>query len=51
MLADALACVNFSWEASPASTELEVSMMNWMAREERLTHFGMDLVLYLYSSC
>ncbi|TPP59324.1 Aromatic-L-amino-acid decarboxylase [Fasciola gigantica] len=32
MLSAALGCVGFSWAASPAMTELEVVMMDWMAR-------------------
>lgn len=31
MLGGGLACVGFSWAASPACAELEVVMMNWMA--------------------
>eukprot|EP00057_Strongylocentrotus_purpuratus_P011979 XP_011666453.1 PREDICTED: aromatic-L-amino-acid decarboxylase [Strongylocentrotus purpuratus] len=32
MLSDAIACVGFSWMASPACTELEMAMMNWLGR-------------------
>ncbi len=30
MLSDATGCVGFSWAASPACTELETVMLNWM---------------------
>jgi len=32
MLSDAIGCVGFSWIASPACTEMEMKMMNWLAR-------------------
>ncbi|GFR65102.1 aromatic-L-amino-acid decarboxylase [Elysia marginata] len=32
MLANALNCVGFTWAASPACTELEVAMMDWLAQ-------------------
>ncbi|CAL8096804.1 unnamed protein product [Calicophoron daubneyi] len=42
MLSTALGCVGFSWAASPALTELEIIMMDWMAKlfslPEEFTH-------------
>ncbi|KAF2359997.1 Pyridoxal phosphate-dependent decarboxylase [Trinorchestia longiramus] len=32
MLCGALTCIGFTWEASPACTELEVVMMDWLAK-------------------
>ena len=32
ILSDAIACVGFSWIASPACTELEMAMMNWLGK-------------------
>lgn len=32
MLSDALGCVGFSWAASPAYTELEIIMLDWMGK-------------------
>ncbi|XP_073988429.1 aromatic-L-amino-acid decarboxylase isoform X2 [Rhodnius prolixus] len=32
MLSDAIACIGFSWIASPACTELEVVMLDWMGK-------------------
>ena len=32
MLSGALACIGFSWIASPACTELEMVMMDWLAK-------------------
>eukprot|EP00057_Strongylocentrotus_purpuratus_P035276 XP_798399.1 PREDICTED: aromatic-L-amino-acid decarboxylase [Strongylocentrotus purpuratus] len=32
MLSGAIACVGFSWITSPACTELEMAMMNWLGR-------------------
>ena len=32
MLSSGIACVGFSWMASPACTELEVIMMNWLGK-------------------
>ena len=32
MLSDALGCVGFSWAASPAYTELELIMLDWMGK-------------------
>lgn len=32
MLSDAIACIGFSWIASPACTELETVMMDWLAK-------------------
>ena len=32
ILSDAIACIGFSWISSPACTELEMSMMNWVAK-------------------
>ncbi|XP_014671545.1 PREDICTED: tyrosine decarboxylase-like [Priapulus caudatus] len=32
MLSDAIGCVGFSWAASPACTELETIMLDWIAR-------------------
>ncbi|XP_055517276.1 histidine decarboxylase [Leucoraja erinacea] len=31
MLADAINCLGFTWASSPACTELEISMMDWLA--------------------
>lgn len=44
MLSDAIACIGFTWMASPACTELEVIMMDWLAKMLNLPEF------YLYSS-
>ncbi|XP_038668875.1 histidine decarboxylase [Scyliorhinus canicula] len=32
MLADAMNCLAFTWASSPACTELEMNMMDWLAR-------------------
>ncbi|XP_005376731.1 PREDICTED: histidine decarboxylase [Chinchilla lanigera] len=32
MLADAINCLGFTWASSPACTELEVNMMDWLAK-------------------
>ncbi|KAH9500702.1 hypothetical protein Btru_076310 [Bulinus truncatus] len=32
MLSDAIGCIGFTWASSPACTELEVSMMDWLAK-------------------
>ncbi|ELU12210.1 hypothetical protein CAPTEDRAFT_158583 [Capitella teleta] len=32
ILSDAIGCIGFSWIASPACTELEVVMMDWLAK-------------------
>ncbi|KAG9510440.1 Tyrosine decarboxylase [Fragariocoptes setiger] len=32
MLSDAIGCVGFSWAASPACTELEIIMLDWMGK-------------------
>ncbi|KAM7249262.1 hypothetical protein ACFE04_019449 [Oxalis oulophora] len=32
MLCDAIACIGFSWMASPACTELEVVMLDWLGK-------------------
>ncbi|GFS24931.1 aromatic-L-amino-acid decarboxylase [Elysia marginata] len=32
MLSDAIGCIGFSWAASPACTELEMLMMDWMGK-------------------
>jgi len=32
ILSDAIGCIGFSWVASPACTELEVVMMDWLAQ-------------------
>ena len=32
MLGDAIGCVGFSWAASPACTELETIMLDWMGK-------------------
>lgn len=32
MLGDAVGCIGFSWAASPACTELEVIMLDWVGR-------------------
>uniref|UniRef100_A0A1I8IWA1 Aromatic-L-amino-acid decarboxylase n=2 Tax=Macrostomum lignano TaxID=282301 RepID=A0A1I8IWA1_9PLAT len=32
MLSDAIGCIGFSWIASPACTELETVMMDWLAK-------------------
>lgn len=32
MLSDAIACIGFSWIASPACTELEVVMLDWLGK-------------------
>ncbi|KFO37465.1 histidine decarboxylase isoform X1 [Fukomys damarensis] len=38
MLADAINCLGFTWASSPACTELEMSMMDWLARMLGLPH-------------
>jgi len=45
ILSDAIACVGFSWIACPACTELEVVMMDWLAKSLQLPDF------YLASNC
>ncbi|XP_012942336.1 aromatic-L-amino-acid decarboxylase [Aplysia californica] len=32
MLSDAIGCIGFSWASSPACTELEVSVMDWLGK-------------------
>ena len=32
ILSDAIGCIGFTWLASPACTELEMSMMNWLGK-------------------
>ena len=32
ILSDAIACIGFTWIASPACTELEMVMMNWLGK-------------------
>lgn len=32
MLSDAINCIGFTWAASPAATELEIMMADWLAR-------------------
>jgi aromatic-L-amino-acid decarboxylase len=32
ILSDAIGCIGFTWIASPACTELEMSMMNWLGK-------------------
>ena len=32
MLSDAIGCIGFSWIASPACTELEMVMMDWLGK-------------------
>lgn len=32
MLSGAIACIGFTWIASPACTELEVEMLNWLGQ-------------------
>ncbi|KAF6036397.1 DDC [Bugula neritina] len=32
MLCSAVACIGFTWNSSPACTELEIVMMNWLGR-------------------
>ncbi|KAK8385970.1 hypothetical protein O3P69_010605 [Scylla paramamosain] len=32
MLADAINCIGFTWASSPACTELEIMVMDWLAR-------------------
>lgn len=36
MLSAALGCIGFTWIASPACTELEMVMMNWLGKMMRL---------------
>ncbi|XP_037083637.1 aromatic-L-amino-acid decarboxylase-like [Pollicipes pollicipes] len=36
MLSDAIGCIGFTWIASPACTELEVAMMDWLGQALRL---------------
>jgi aromatic-L-amino-acid/L-tryptophan decarboxylase len=39
ILSDAIGCIGFSWIASPACTELEVVMMDWLAKMIKLPDF------------
>ncbi|RNA27256.1 dopa decarboxylase, partial [Brachionus plicatilis] len=39
ILSDAIACIGFSWIATPACTELEVLMMDWLAKILNLPDF------------
>jgi aromatic-L-amino-acid decarboxylase len=39
ILSDAIACIGFSWIASPACTELEVVMLDWLAKMLKLPEF------------
>lgn len=39
MLSDAIGCIGFSWIASPACTELEVIMMDWLGKALNLPDF------------
>ena len=39
MIADALNCVGFTWASSPACTELEVIVMDWLAEALHLPEF------------
>ncbi|XP_065556151.1 aromatic-L-amino-acid decarboxylase-like [Artemia franciscana] len=32
MLSDAIGCIGFTWMASPACTELETLMMDWLGK-------------------
>ncbi|XP_067854783.1 aromatic-L-amino-acid decarboxylase [Heptranchias perlo] len=32
MLSDAIGCIGFSWAASPACTELEIEMLDWLGK-------------------
>ena len=36
MLSDAIGCIGFSWIASPACTELEMVMMDWLGKMSNL---------------
>ncbi|XP_002735383.1 aromatic-L-amino-acid decarboxylase-like [Saccoglossus kowalevskii] len=36
ILSDAIGCIGFTWIASPACTELEIVMMDWLAKMLRL---------------
>ncbi|XP_076320500.1 tyrosine decarboxylase-like [Tachypleus tridentatus] len=38
MLSDAIGCVGFSWAASPACTELEIIMLDWLGKMIGLPH-------------
>ncbi|KAM4593256.1 histidine decarboxylase [Odontesthes bonariensis] len=39
MLADAINCVGFTWASSPACTELEMNMMDWLCKALGLPFF------------
>ncbi|XP_077450825.1 histidine decarboxylase [Stigmatopora argus] len=39
MLADAINCVGFTWASSPACTELEMNVMDWLCKALGLPHF------------
>ena len=39
ILSDAIGCVGFTWIASPACTELEVVMLDWLAKMLKLPDF------------
>ncbi|XP_050439369.1 aromatic-L-amino-acid decarboxylase-like [Adelges cooleyi] len=39
ILSDSIACIGFSWISSPACTELEVVMMDWLAKMIGLPEF------------
>ena len=39
ILSDSIACIGFSWIASPACTELEVVMMEWLGKMLKLPEY------------
>ncbi|XP_061132516.1 histidine decarboxylase-like isoform X2 [Syngnathus typhle] len=39
MLANAIGCVGFTWASSPACTELEMNVMDWLCKALGLPHF------------
>ncbi|XP_029814546.1 histidine decarboxylase isoform X2 [Manacus vitellinus] len=48
MLADAINCLGFTWASSPACTELEMNVMDWLAKmlglPEKFLHYHPDSV-------
>ncbi len=50
ILSDAIACIGFSWIASPACTELEMAMMNWLGKMLQLPEVE-KIILFGYIFC
>nr|BAF73418.1 aromatic amino acid decarboxylase [Dugesia japonica] len=39
MLSDGIACIGLNWQASPACTELEVLVLDWLAKSMKMPEF------------